>query len=380
MLRTGLDRLLISEHKSFGRIGWLVNGAAVTSDGLLWGPREAQRCGFNVVQLFGAEHGPHSAVKEGERIEDGTDDVTGLPICSLYSMQSEHMREALTRCDTVMIDLVDIGARYSTYLATATALLEGAAGTDVKIIVLDRPNILGRRMEGPGLDPDVRSFVGKLNIPIRHGLTLGEIMRWHKRMSGLDTDLEVLEVTGWPLRDGPSQIGPYLPPSPNLNSLATQLLYVGTCLVEGTNLSEGRGTANPFRLVGAPWLDAEELSRALLVDPPAGCRFRPARFVPLASKHAGYVCHGVFIHVGDLDSVQPLELGVRLLSTIFSQSDQAELLHNAGESPRFIDLLWGSGDLAAYLKTVAAGDSSSSFAVGSRAEFQEEVDDDLLYR
>lgn len=379
MVRTGLDRLVAGEAGELGRITWLVNGSAVTTGDLLWGPRAALAAGLQVTQLLAPEHGPHSAVKEGQKIAGGADPVTGLPVRSLYADPSagdDPLGEALSACDTVLIDLVDNHARYSTYPATSVTVLERAAEAGVRVLVLDRPNVLGRRREGPGLAPGVRSLVGRIDVPIRHGLTLGEALRWHVRTTGLGVDLDLLTVDGWDDRAEPAAPVPYLPSSPNMNCLEAQLLYPGTCLIEGTNLSEGRGTANPFQVVGAPWLRAEELASALQAEHLPGVAWRAVRFVPLASKHAGDVCAGVFAHVLDPPSVRPVQLGVSLLHTVFALHEEAEVL-TGEKGRRFIDLLWGSPELGGHLAGRAR--SEGEFAVEPLEGFDEAVAPHLLY-
>lgn len=376
VIRVGLDQVLDADPKRFGRVGWLLNGSAVTTGSLIWGPRAAIRQGFEVVRLFGPEHGPHGAVREGERVGDTLDDATGVPVCSMYSEGAVSLEEALGGCDTVFVDLVDLGARYSTYLDTATELLEAAARVGRRVVVLDRPNLLGRRREGPGLSEGTRSAVGKLPIPIRHGLTMGEILGWYRRSKSLDVEFEVIAVQGWDGRTSDPGAVPYLAPSPNLNTFGAQLLYVGTCLVEGTNLSEGRGTANPFQVVGAPWLQAEAIVDQLQAEQWPGVAYRAVRFVPWRSKHNGLCCAGVFLHVLDRDALTPLQVGVRLLELVFATHPEAEV-RPAQRGQRFLDLLWGSAQLADHLQ--GGGARAASFEVGSLEGFSVEIEPDLLY-
>jgi uncharacterized protein YbbC (DUF1343 family) len=375
-MRVGLDIFLQREPRTFGRIGWLATGSAVTSTGLIWGPRAALASGFRLVQLFGPEHGPHGAVREGERIEDATDDVTGLPVCSLYSSGQARVEAALEACDTVVVDVVDIGARYSTYIAIATELVEAAARAGVQVVLLDRPNLLGRHREGPGLAPGQQSIVGRLDVPIRHGLTLGEMLRWHAVSAGLDVPVEVVTVQGWQ-PEQPCSAGTYLPPSPNLNCLAAQYLYPGTCLVEGTQMSEGRGTANPFQQIGAPWLDAEEFTAVLTSQSHPGLAFRAVRFVPSAGKHANTVCAGTFIHVTDPRSVRSVALGVGLLSAVATSASGSAFIRAADSGRRFLDLLWGSPGLTEYL--MAGCPAGTVVQVDADERFGDMIEDFLLY-
>jgi len=355
-LRVGLDRVLAGEIASLTagahrRLGWLANGSAVSSADLVWGPLAARRAGLEVVQLFAGEHGPHGAVGEGHPLSDSLDPVTKLPVCSLYGQGadgSSRLGEAVARCDAVVVDVVDLGARYSTYLATAVDLLAAAADARVPVVVLDRPNPLGRRREGPNPAPGVRSIVGRLDLPIRHGLTLGEALSWHAATEGVGVDLEVVGVAGRH-SEAPPVAGSYLPPSPNLNCLSAQLLYPGTCLVEGTDLSEGRGTALPFQVLGAPCLDAEAVAETLRAGEPPGVGIRCVRFTPQAGKHAGEVCAGLALHVSDPEALRPVALGVALLSAVLAVRPATQLVGGDEGSARFLDLLWGSDALARYL-------------------------------
>lgn len=373
----GLDRFLAEGPRRGERVGWLANGAAVTQGELVWGPVAALARGFQVVQLFGPEHGPHGAVKAGQRLEDHLDPWTGLPVCSLYSPAPAKLEEALARCDTVVVDMVDLAARYSTNLALVVDVLEAVAslGRHQRFVVLDRPNVLGRVAEGPRLSPSVSSIVGRLDVPVRHGLTMGEVARWHARSAGLDVDLEVAPFAGYDMRDVAALDRPFLSPSPNINTMEAQLLYPGTCLVEGTNLSEGRGTAFPFQVVGAPWLDSRAVAQELRADQWEGVAPRAVRFVPSTSKHEGEICEGVFLHVLEPDRVRPVALAVRLLSLVFERHEEAALLPaGPGQRLRFMDLLWGATGL---------GDALEARRPPPRAEapvgFADEVVPDLLY-
>ncbi|HTT91176.1 MAG TPA: DUF1343 domain-containing protein [Acidimicrobiales bacterium] len=373
--RWGLDRFLRDGPRRGERLGWLANGAAVTQGELVWGPSAALARGFRVVQLFGPEHGPHGAIRAGQRVEDHRDPWTGLPVCSLYGSGPANLGEALARCDTVVVDMVELAARYSTNLALATDLLDAVASMGRhRFVVLDRPNVLGRATEGPRLGPGVRSIVGRLDVPVRHGLTMGELLRWYAHSAGLDIGLDVVRVAGYDM-EGVAQDRPFLSPSPNLNTIEAQLLYPGTCLAEGTNLSEGRGTAFPFQVVGAPWLDARTVAEELRGDQWEGVAPRPVRFVPNTSKHQGEVCEGVFLHVVDPDRMRPVALAVRLLLLVFARHEEAAVLPAGPERQlRFIDLLWGATDLGDCLEE-RRQPSPAEAPVG----FAREVAPDLLY-
>lgn len=373
----GLDRFLAAGPSQNERVGWLANGAAVTHGELVWGPVAALAQGFRVVLLFGPEHGPHGAIKAGQHVEDHEDPWTGLPVYSLYSSAPAKLEEALARCDTIVVDMVDLAARYSTNLALVADMMEAVAGLGrhTRFVVLDRPNVLGRAIEGPRLGPEIRSIVGRLDVPVRHGLTTGEIARWYSRSTGLDVDLEVACFAGYDMGEVAAFDRPFMSPSPNINGMEAQLLYPGTCLAEGTNLSEGRGTAFPFQVVGAPWLDARAIAKELRGDHWEGVAPRPVRFVPSTSKYEGEVCEGVFLHLVEPDRVRPVALAVRLLSLVFARHDEAAVLPaSAGRQLRFIDLLWGAVDLGDCLEARRPPPGTEA-PVG----FADEVVPDLLY-
>jgi uncharacterized protein YbbC (DUF1343 family) len=231
--------------------------------------------------------------------------------------------EMLAGVDVLVVDLQDIGVRYFTYPATVVACIEAAAARGVEVVILDRPAPLtGARVEGGRLSPAQRSFVGVHDVPIRHGLTLGELAGLVAAERGLPVPA-VVRVEGWRRALWHDETGlPWAAPSPNLPTLDAVLLYVGTCLIEGTNLSEGRGTPRPFALIGAPWLDAAVLTATLARRRLPGVAIRPATFVPTMSKHEGRECHGVELEMTDRDVIRPAELGLALLADCISLSGE----------------------------------------------------------
>ena len=346
----GLD-VFLERAPSRERIGWLANAGAVERRTLRFGPEAALARGHDVVRLFAPEHGLHGVEQAGAAVAHGRDPVTGLPVRSLYGGGHDGDARLLDGLDLLVVDLLDLGARYGTYVATAARLLEQAAAErpGVRVLVLDRPNPLGRVVEGPALEPGFESLVGLGPLPIRHGLTLAEILRWHVRRSRLQVALEVAPVRDWDAR-GVSPPEPFVPPSPSLNVFEAQLLYPGTCLFEGTNVSEGRGTATPFQLFGAPWLDAGRLLARLAGELPPAVAPRRVYFRPQFSKHAGDVCEGLFVHVLDRERLRPVALACRLLHAIFAEFPEAELLPARPRGRRFLDLLWGSSELGDRLE------------------------------
>ncbi len=319
MVKTGLDILVHEQSHLLAnqRVGLLSMPAAVLPD--LTSSLDALRtAGINVTALFGPEHGFGGAALDGAQVSNATDLRTGLPIYSLYGATNEPTTEMLANVDALVFDMQDAGVRFYTYLSTLFYVLRGAGITGRPVFVLDRPNpITGSIIEGGPILPGFESFVGIINIPMRHGMTLGELARYMNAEYALNADLHVIEMHGWQREIWFDETTlPWVPTSPAMPHLSTATLYPGMCLLEGTNLSLGRGTALPFEVCGAPWLAergsalAEALNRVQL----SGVRFRATLFTPSASNHAGTECQGVQMHVIDRDSLRPVEMALHLIA------------------------------------------------------------------
>ena len=320
MIRTGLDRLLAASDRLVGRRwGLLGHGASVSGDGRPAHLALAASDGGPPTALFGPEHGYYGVEQDMVASVDAHDPWTGAPIASLYgdSEDSLHPRpEAFDGLDLLLIDLQDVGTRYYTYAATAVWAAEVALAAGLEVWVLDRPNPLGGEVvEGDLVEDGYESFVSALRLPVRHGLTTGELMRLEARRRGWDQQgLEIWKMTGWHRAMDWSGTGlPWIQPSPTLPTLDTARVYPGGCLVEGTTLSEGRGTTRPFELIGAPEVDplavAESLTRRAL----PGVRFLPTYFKPQFQKHRGAVCGGVQTLVTSHRQFAAYRTGVELL-------------------------------------------------------------------
>jgi uncharacterized protein YbbC (DUF1343 family) len=271
-----------------------------------------------VVALFGPEHGIRAGVQDGLAVASGLDPDTGLPVYSLYGPDKKPGAGMLADVDLLIFDIQDVGCRFYTYLYTLSYLMEAAAEHSLPILVLDRPNPLaGQVIEGNLLDARFASFVGRYPLPIRYGLTVGELALLMNREFHLNADLTVVPMSGWQRDLWFDQTGlPWVMPSPNMPALDTAVVYPGMCLVEGTNLSEGRGTTKPFELVGAPWVNGSKLAAELNVLTLPGVRFRPADFCPTYSKFNGEWCSGVQVHVSNRALFRPVETGLHVLATI----------------------------------------------------------------
>jgi uncharacterized protein YbbC (DUF1343 family) len=296
-------------------VGLVCNPTAVTRKlvhvaDLLHGAR-----GVQVAALFGPEHGVRGDAQYMAAVGGERDPRTGLPAHSLYGATAESLRpspDQLAGLDVLVFDVQDVGARYYTYQATMLLCMEAAARAKLGFVVLDRPNPIGGVLvEGPALRPGFESFCGLHDLAVRHGMTTGELALLFRAERGLDLDLEVVPCRGWRRAMSFRETGlPWVFPSPNMPTPETALVYPGMCLLEGTNLSEGRGTTRPFELFGAPWLDAQRLAADLAGERLAGVLFRPASFVPTWDKHAGVRCHGVELHVTDPARFRPFRTGL----------------------------------------------------------------------
>jgi uncharacterized protein YbbC (DUF1343 family) len=278
----------------------------------------ARHPGFELVALFGPEHGVRGDVQAGEQVDSSRDPVTGLPVYSLYGQTREPTPAMLAGVDMLVFDIQDVGARFYTYPYTLAGAMRAARRAGIPIVVLDRPEPLGgERVEGPVLEPEFASFVGLFPIPLRHGMTLGELAGLFNDAFGIGAQLQVVPMQGWRRGEEPLRASlPWIPPSPNMPTPDTALVYPGTGLFEGTNLSEGRGTTRPFEIVGAPFVDAQVLAARMNALDLPGVRFRPAAFTPTFSKHAGVPCGGVQIHVVDRHAFLPVRTGLALLKTL----------------------------------------------------------------
>lgn len=322
MIATGLDRLLAAPGRLAGRrFGLLAHGAAVTRD-LVPAHLALAAAGFAPARLFGPEHGYYGVEQDMDPAEDQTDPWTGIPVVSLYGRDERSLVprvEAFEGLDLLVVDLQDVGARYYTYAATAVWAIEAALGAGLEVWVLDRPNPLGGEVvEGNLPEPGFESFVGAFRLPVRHGLTMGEIVRLEARRRGLDERrVTVIALEGWRRADlWPELARPWIAPSPNMPDFSTAVIYPGMCLIEATEVSEGRGTTRPFKLFGAPGIDPPALARALSPLATLGVRALPTWFRPWHQKHRGEVCGGVELVVTAPRRVAGYRLGVEVLAAL----------------------------------------------------------------
>jgi len=282
--RTGLDLLVAENARRLRgrRVGLLAHPASVDHDLRHAVPILHAALGRDLRALFGPQHGLRGETQDNMVEWTGfTDPVTGLPAYSLYGEHRRPTAAMLGGLDVLVVDLQDVGARYYTFVWTLLLCLEACAEQGVAVMVLDRPNPLGGKVEGNVLDPAWKSFVGLAPVPMRHGLTLAELARWLRDHFVLDVELEVVPVTGWQREIWHGQATlPWVMPSPNMPTLETAVVYPGACLLEGTELSEGRGTTRPFEILGAPWLEPELLVAKMSAQALPGVVLRPLHFEP----------------------------------------------------------------------------------------------------
>jgi uncharacterized protein YbbC (DUF1343 family)/CubicO group peptidase (beta-lactamase class C family) len=315
---TGIDVL---EREHFARlkgrhVGLVTNHTGRDRDGQPTIDLLHRAEGVTLVALFSPEHGIRGAVDA--KVADSRDEQTGLPVYSLYGDRRKPTADTLRGIDTLVYDIQDAGCRYYTYITTLGLVLEAAAEHRLKVVVLDRPNpIGGLAVEGPVLDADRESFTAYHRLPVRHGLTVGELARLFNAERKIGADLEVVRMEGWHRGDLFDRTGlSWINPSPNLRTLTAALLYPGIGLLETTNVSVGRGTDRPFEWIGAPWLDGRRLAAALAEEDLPGVRFVPVSLTPTASTHRGKLCGGVQILVTDWAQFRPLSTGLAVACTL----------------------------------------------------------------
>jgi uncharacterized protein YbbC (DUF1343 family) len=318
-VRPGIE-VLLKEKRSLirgARVGVVVHPASVlpnlkhTADALF------ESADFRLISLFGPQHGARGE-KQDNMVESEfyRDPDTGLPVHSLYGETRRPSDAMMQEIDVLLFDLQDAGTRVYTFIYTMAYCMEACAARGKRMIVLDRPNpINGRQIEGSLLDPEYRSFVGLYPIPMRHGMTAGELARLFNTEFGIHCDLTVIEMEEWRRDSWFDQTGlPWIHPSPNLPTLDSAIVYPGSVLIEGTCLSEGRGTTRPFELIGAPFIHSRSYAENLNSLNLPGVYFRPAYFQPTFQKWAGQMCGGVQIHVKDREICEPFLTGLAIIS------------------------------------------------------------------
>ena len=320
MLLTGLDRCIADGFARFRgqRVGLVCNQASIARD---YGHvlDHMLKEGVEVVAVFGPQHGSWGHTQDNMVEWEGyRDPRTGLPFHSLYGEHRQPTVEMLQEVERLIFDVPDVGARYYTFIWTLANCMAAGERDRIPVTVLDRPNPIGSQVEGPGLQPGFKSFVGLHPLPARHGMTVGEIATYFQSAFYADCELEVVELSGWDRAQYLDETDlPWVMTSPNMPTVDTAIVYPGQCLLEGTNLSEGRGTTRPFEVFGAPWIDEWELTERLNCLSLRGAHFRPYQFQPTFQKYAGQICHGAFIHVTDRRAFHPVAATIAILLEVW---------------------------------------------------------------
>lgn len=273
---------------------------------------------IELTALFGPEHGVRGDAQAGAYVEFYIDEKTKLPVYSLYGQTKKPTPKMLENVEVLVFDIQDVGTRYYTYIYTMAYAMEAAKENNIPIVVLDRPNPQGGlSVDGPVLEPDAASFVGLYPIPTKHGMTVGELASFFNEKFEIGADLTVVKMKGWKRSMDYDDTGlPFVLPSPNMPTVSTTFAYPATGLVEGTNLSEGRGTTKPFELIGAPFINSTDLAAKLNSLSLPGVKFRAASFTPTFSKHAGKLSHGIEIYVTDREEFEAVPTGLHIIKTV----------------------------------------------------------------
>jgi len=387
-VHTGLARILDDASALIAgrRVGLVCNPTAVDTELRHAIDLLGRVC--KLTALFGPEHGVRGDAQDMISVDTARDARSGLPVHSLYGTTEASLaptRAMLDDIDLLVFDIQDVGARYYTFVWTMVLAMRACAQAGKAFVVLDRPNPIGGTLiEGGAIAAGFESFVGLVSCPNRHGMTAGELARWRHAVEGLDVELAVVGMQGYRRDMRYEHTGlPWVMPSPNMPTADTALVYPGMCLVEGTELSEGRGTTRPFELAGAPWIDGYRLAEQLAAMGLPGVAFRPVVFTPTFQKHAGQACGGVQLHVTNADTFRPYRTGVAFVKACRDQApERFQWRHRAYEfvdKIPAIDLLAGSAKLREGIDAGASLDELAARWPRDEGTFREARADYLLY-
>ncbi len=373
---TGLERLLKSPELLSGRrVGLMTNRSGVTST-LERNIEALLSAGVHLEVIFSPEHGLYAAARDGEPVSETKDKPTGITVISTYPRIDEAISRVNEFADVVLFDIQDVGVRFYTYISTLRKFIEGAADNGYEVIVLDRPNPITGRVEGWLPEPEFHSFVCAADIPVRHGLTIGEVARLYATELGVNDLVDVITMPGYDKSLWLDELGlPWVPPSPNVPTPDTALVYAGMGFIEGTNMSEGRGTTRPFFTVGAPWMDAFKVADAMNSVNLPGVKFLPAFFKPSLSKHTGKLCEGVEVFVTDRDAFRPVLTALKLIEMAMRlYPDDFEWVKHGDEY--WIDKLAGTSKLREAIEQGGLDDFLNENSVNSQMDIYQDM---LLY-
>jgi uncharacterized protein YbbC (DUF1343 family) len=387
-IKLGLEKVLDEQINRLEnlRVGLICNQASVNhqfqhaADLFFAHPK------INLTTLFGPQHGIRGDVQDN-MIETShiIDKYTGLPVYSLYSETREPTEEMLRNIDVLVFDLQDVGCRVYTFIYTMANAMQACAKFGKKFVVLDRPNPIGGiAVEGNVLEPGHESFVGQYSIPMRHGLTVGELAKLFNQEFSINCELEVVRMDNWAREDFYDETdAPWVLPSPNMPTVETAVVFSATVYFEGTQVSEGRGTTRPFEIVGAPYVDSKEYSEALTSLELPGVIFRPIEFLPTFQKHAGNNCGGVFLHVTDRKAFEPVYTGLAMIKTAFDLYPEEFLWKNPPYEYVFdrnpFDVIAGTTKIREMFEQKASWEDLKKFCQKGVEAFSEMREKYLLY-
>ena len=385
-MKLGSEILLASPRLNGLRVGVLANPASIDRNFHHIADLMARSQGHTLTAMFGPQHGYQSNLQdnmiETPHVKDARRDI---PIFSLYSETREPTPEMLALIDVLVVDIQDVGARIYTFIYTVANCLRAAARAGIPVIVCDRPNPIGGvAIEGPTLEPGYESFVGQFRMPMRHGMTVAELALLFNDHFGIGAELEVIPMQGWTRATYWDATGiPWVMPSPNMPTVDTALVYPGMCLVEGTELNEGRGTTRPFELAGAPFIDGYALAEAMTKMDLPGCALRPVVYTPTFHKHGKVANGGIQIHVTNAEAFKPYRTGVAFLKACHDLApSQFQWRHRAYEfvdKIPAIDLLAGNARLREGIDAGASLDDLLARLPRDEGAFAEERAEYLLY-
>jgi uncharacterized protein YbbC (DUF1343 family) len=385
----GIDRLLTTDRRLIAgqRVGVVCNPASVDARFAHTADRLVQDPDVRVSAIFGPQHGFRSDLQDNMIETPHTRDARRqVPVYSLYSETREPTEEMLREVDVLVVDLQDVGTRVYTYIYTMANCMRAAARHGVHVIVCDRPNpVAGEEIEGDLLQPAWTSFVGQFPIPLRHGMTIGELARLFNDEFKIGAAVDVVQLGGWTRSMYFDETGlRWVIPSPNLPSLDSAIVYPGAVLFEGTTLSEGRGTTRPFELIGAPWIDGERLADAMNARRLPGVHFRPVFFEPTFHKHARQTCGGCQIHVVDRRAFRPVRTTVELMAEFRREEPSRfgwrEPPYEYEQHKQPIDILYGSDRLRTTLDSGAGVEALVTGWKRDEEAFRRTREKYLLYR
>jgi uncharacterized protein YbbC (DUF1343 family) len=384
----GLERLLEEEVELLrgARVGLVCNQASVDHSLSHAADLLHERKEFRLTALFGPQHGIRGDVQDNMvETAHAFDRATGRPIYSLYSETREPTEEMLAEVDVLVFDMQDVGCRIYTFIYTLANCMRAAERFSKRVVVCDRPNpITGTHVAGNLLEPEYASFVGQFPIPTRHGMTVGELARMFKGLYGIGCELDVVAMRGWGREQWMDETdAPWVLPSPNMPTLDTATVFPGTVHLEGTLLSEGRGTTRPFELIGAPYIEADAYARRLTAHGFPGVHFRPGGFQPTFQKHAGRTCGGVQVHVTEREAFEPVIVGIAAVKAAYDLYTE----HFRWKEPPYeyvydknpFDVIAGTDKLRAGIERGASLETISAGWAQGVEEFKRQCSSYLLY-